>query len=791
MRFFKRTFLVLTILVILFAVWFNFYAESKVPEYEGTKNMPALSADVSVGFDAVGIPHIVAENKLDAYYSLGYLMASERLFQMEVLRRVGKGELSEILGDKTIGADVFFRSLDLGNHAMSSAQHLIESGNEAAVAECESFLAGINAFIDEGNPPLEFAIGIDMSYFELEDIYAIAGYMAYSFSIAAQTDLLATEMSLQHGENWPNEMGLDSRLMPPFNQSCSQDSLTAFLWPSILEDLGLAEFKGSNAWAVNGFKTKSGKAMMCNDTHIGYNVPQVWYEAAINTEGFNFYGNFIPGIPYALVGHDEVKSWGLTMFENDDIDLYTERLNENGLIQMDSTYYEPEIHDETIAISGQADTTIQVIRTHNGHLINGAIAEMSDYPVVSLRWEYTQGENNLLNAFRSMNNAENLAEFETALEDIHAPGLNVVYADSADNIGWWACARMPKHPAGVDSKKAIPGYRGANQLTEHYSFDRNPHCVNPPSGIVSTANEQPETTDSLYIPGYYVPPVRAARIRQSLLDANNIDVEFMKNLLLDVVNTDDAKVATYLNGILSSEAMWSQLSEFEQQCAGLLSWNGSYDKDAPAPVLYQPLQVRLLHAGLKDEMTDEQFERFRNTHWMRRLLHLSLNDKNHLVWDIQTTDKTETLDDHLLTVYQSLCADLKTAYGDQPLNWKWGEAHTWHPQHMLKDIPMLGNWISAEPVPMSGSNETISQSGFTPSEDVHSVGRFGAQMRIIIDFKDINESISVAPTGQSGVWRSPYYLDQFELYANGEFRPQHLFMPDSLTFQELQFNTAD
>jgi len=196
MRIFKRSFIALSILLVMAAVWFNFHAESKVPQHEGSKQFNALGSDVYVTFDDFGIPHIKAQNKKDAYRTLGYLMASERLFQMDIIRRVGKGELSEVLGAKTVGADLFFRSLDLGNHAQASADSLLVRNDTETIEECLAFLEGINTFIDEGNLPLEFAIGIDARYFELQDLYAIAGYMAYSFSIAAKNRFIGYRAEL-------------------------------------------------------------------------------------------------------------------------------------------------------------------------------------------------------------------------------------------------------------------------------------------------------------------------------------------------------------------------------------------------------------------------------------------------------------------------------------------------------------------------------------------------------------------------------------------------------------------
>jgi penicillin G amidase len=740
-----------------------------VPTYEGQLELSILDEDVDVLFDNHGIPHINAQSAADGYKALGYLMASERLFQMEMLRRVGSGTLSEIIGDKGLKADLFFRTSGLPVTSRNHAAIFLKQGNPEHIIECQSFIVGINTFIDEGNLPIEFTLaGIEPLHFSIEDLYYTAGYMAYSFALAAQTDLLATELQQEHGYDWTVGLGLHGDVLPPFNQSCVDTIPDAGSIPNVLEELGIPVFTGSNAWALNSSKTTTGNAILCNDTHIGFGIPQVWYEADLSFGDFSFYGNFIPGVPYALVGHNLHHAWGLTMFENDDIDFYRIRESEEGYLFNDNEQ-RYTIRSEVIEIKDRSDTTIEVKETLHGPIMNGAIAALSTLPTVSMRWEYLLGENKLMEAFRGMAHATNLPDFETSLAYIHAPGLNVVYADTADHIGWWACARLPERPIGTDSKMIIYGADSSTYITSYRPFTSNPHCVDPESGFVSTANEQPITPDSLYIPGYYVPPARAMRIKEILNERNDWDVEGMKKMMLDVVNPFDAQLASGLKEILKKEQTWT---DFEKGCLTLLDWDGSYDIANPSPVLFQPLQVALMRQGLKDEMSPSQFDRFCETHYMRRACVVAISNAQHPMWDVTTTSELETMEDHVVLVFKDVTSRLAQEYGNNPSSWKWGDMHRWQPTHPFGELPLIGGLLNSEEFPVYGGNETISQFGYTPTDKLHVKARFGAQMRIVIDMNSIADSWSVTPCGQSGHRLSPHYLDQSELYVNKQFRAQ-------------------
>lgn len=775
MKWLKRILVALVALAILAWLGAQWYTYQTVPPYEGEQSLNGLSAGVDVTFDAHGIPHIQAKNRLDAFRTLGYLMASERLFQMEMLRRLGTGRMAEVFGERGLEADVFFHTAGIASHAKKSADAFLQDEDETVRQEVRAFLEGVNSFIETGVPPLEFTLAeIPMTPYDENDLFGMAAYLAYSFSLGIKTDVLAHELSRQHSPEWLIEMGLIAGDLPPFNPMCSpDDSLTfeAAVFKDFPETFGVPTFIGSNSWAVSGAKTASGKPMLCNDTHIGYSLPQVWYEAAIDCPDFNFYGNFLPGIPYALVGHSERHGWGLTMFENDDVDLYRERTNEDGHFLYGDSTYKPVEREVRIAVKDREDTSFVVQHSLHGPIINGAVEALPDFPPVAMYWEYTQGDNHLIRAFRQMSLAGDLEQFQEALPLIHAPGLNVIYADRENNIGWWSCARIPEHPDHIMPKTIIDGSYPENDPKRYRDFSRNPQCVNPERGFVASANELADLPDSNYVYGYYVPPTRGKRIRRFLAENDTWDTDGMKQLITDAVNEDDARLAVQLRNLLEPLKEWNPT---ERVCLDLLDWDGGYNKEDRSAVIWQPLQVALLEKACEDEMTPEQWERFSGTHWMKRLMQLALGDPQHKIWDIRTTPETESLGDLAPDVFTATCEKLAAEFGNDPATWTWERAHYFQPRHPLADVPVVGGLFVPKELAIAGGNETINQSGILMDAAPRSFAKHGAQMRIIIDFAQVDSSVSISPCGQSGHPRSPYFYDQGPLYASGLFRPQHM-----------------
>ncbi|NNJ89108.1 MAG: penicillin acylase family protein, partial [Eudoraea sp.] len=309
----KIGWIIVGILGIVLIVAFILIQQLK-PDYSGEKGMKDLSADVTVTYDPYGIPHIEAAEELDAFKALGYVHAQDRLWQMELLRRVAVGGLSEVFGKDLISTDKFFLSLGIDDASAKTIGEL--DPNNPAVLISQAYLDGINQFIEEGPTPIEFYLtGLDKKPFMIRDIYNAVGYMAFSFAMAHKTDPLLTTIRDSIGVPYLEDLEINSSTNTVWikNYTAEEVSSAAEMVSQVSEVLSrvpVPQFIGSNSWVIGSEKTKNGKVIFANDPHIGFAQPSVWYEAHVKTPTYEKYGYHLAGVPFPLLGHDYKMAYG-------------------------------------------------------------------------------------------------------------------------------------------------------------------------------------------------------------------------------------------------------------------------------------------------------------------------------------------------------------------------------------------------------------------------------------------------------------------------------------------------
>ncbi|RMG84920.1 MAG: penicillin acylase family protein, partial [Bacteroidetes bacterium] len=530
----KRILIVLAVLIVVALLGSFVFYQSLKPDLQGELTLEGPEQEVEVYFDEYGIPHIYAQSETDAQFALGYVHAQDRLFQMEMMRRLGHGRLSEILGPDFVKTDRFFRTLGIGETAREAAQAFNQLPDDDPVKRAAlAYFKGVNAFMESGPTPIEFRIlGIEKAPFTPEDAYAIFGYMAFSFAQAFRTDPLVTRIHDKLGAAYLADLDVHwnpmAQVIPTFSGR-GKDSLLSdgFNIDKLFETLPVRPFIGSNGWVIGPSKTKSGKVIFSNDTHIAYSSPSVWYEAHIEYPGLSLYGNYLGGIPFAVIGHNRHHAIGLTMLENDDIDFYLEKINpENPGEVWFKDHWEPlRVRRETIHVKGAEDVVFEVKETRHGPIVNEAldhVAHTTDQPV-SVWWIYTKFLPKNLESAYWMGRSKTMAEVKKAVSLGHAPGLNVMYGDVEGNIAWWSYGKLPRRPAHVNSKLFLDGSTGTDEVEQFFDFEDNPHAENPPWGFVYSANNQPDTMAGYLHPGYYIPEDRARRIWNLLSPENEWD----------------------------------------------------------------------------------------------------------------------------------------------------------------------------------------------------------------------------------------------------------------------------
>jgi penicillin amidase len=753
------------------------HVHSKQPQRDGQLQLAGLQAAVTVRYDEFGVPHIEAQNEVDLYRALGFVHAQDRLFQMEMLRRLARGELAAILGPKLVETDRLFRTLGIRAHADAYAAREFAQIDTPAKRALLAYLDGVNQFQDTRPAPLEFDIlGIKKRPFTPADTVSIGGYLAYSFAAAFRTEPALTQIRDQLGaghlkifdQPWQPDGVLRQQLRPGDWQDLgrlaqlSQDALAA---------AGQPLFEGSNAWAVAGVRTASGKPLLAGDPHIQFATPAVWYEAHLKCPGFELYGHHQALNPLALLGHNDKFAWSLTMFQNDDVDLVAEKLNPanpNEVWHKDR-WEALQSREELIAVKGAEPVKLTLRRSSHGPIINDALAGAVGETPIALWWAFLETENPVLEAFYALNRADSLVKARAASAQIHAPGLNIVWADAGGDIAWWAAAKLPIRPAGVNPSFILDGASGEADKLGFLPFTQNPQEENPARGYVVSANHQPAGT--LQVPGYYNLWDRAERLDSLLRDpsikwapANS------KALQLDVQTGYSQRVLRPLLPLLRQVPEQGLVEE-------MAAWDGAYKTELRAPVLYQQFLFELARLALQDELGEKVFNNLRLTRALDHALPRLMADAQSPWWDKRDTPAVETQAEIVAEAWGLSLAHLRQTLGSDAKSWTWGRAHTVTHGHPLGLQKPLDRVFNVGPFAAPGSHETpnnmAARIGPAPWAVV-----YGPSTRRVIDLAKPAESLGINPVGQSGVWGDRHYADQAELHAQGRYRSQHLAEAD-------------
>nr|WP_314835762.1 penicillin acylase family protein [uncultured Flavobacterium sp.] len=769
----KKVLLGLLAVVVLLVLGLCIYGFYLKPKYEGEVQLKNIEKETTVYFDEFGVPHIYADNSKDAMEALGYLHAQDRLWQMELMRRIAPGRLSEIFGSVALKNDTFFAGLG------------IEEASAVAIATLDkkspsyqltlAYLDGINQYIEEGKTPVEFQlIGVKKEKFTLKDVYNIFGYMSFSFAMAQKSDPLLTDIRNKYGMDYLKDFGIDGSFnttrIKNAKEKPQEYSAIAKSIASLLEQSPIPPFIGSNSWVIAPEKTKNGKVIFANDPHIGFSQPGTWYEAHLVTPDFELYGCYLAGTPFPLLGHNRDYAYGLTMFENDDIDLYQEENDAKDAkkYKTPTGFKNYEIRKKIIKVKDTSDVILNLKVSRHGPIVNDLMDGLNKNQPVALSWIYTQQPIQILDAVYILSHAKNKEDFHKGVALIAAPGLNVMYGDAKGNVAWWATGKLYKHNKGVNTNFILNGASGHDDITEYLDFSKNPSAVNPDWKYVYSANNQPEPIDGFLYPGYYLPEDRARRITQLLDPKSNWDKEAVSKMIFD--NT--SAVAPEVVQELISNVDYNSLSKNEKEAITILkAWKGSNNLEDVAPTIYNKWIYMYLKNTFEDELGSANFKQFLGTHIMKQIIAKQMANENSLWWDnIATKGKKETRSQVLSKSFKESILALDKQLGNSVSGWTWNKVHTLEHQHPLGKVAALRPYFNVGPFAVSGSTEVINNLFFDFTEDGNYVVKGGPSTRRIIDFSDVENSWSILPTGQSGNPLSSHYNDQAELYNAGKFR---------------------
>lgn len=745
----------LTVLLVIAAISAYFFMRRSLPPMDGQLSLAGLSQSVKIQRDTYGIPHIFAANKMDALKALGFTIASERLFQMEMQRRLVYGTLSEVVGPVALNSDKLYRTLMIPKAVDEMIAHQKSVGQFEQIVwdELEAYYSGVNEFIKTRPLPYEFAIlGFKPQEFSAKDAYVMTGYMAYSFGIATKADVLMSSLA----EKLSEDLLQDLRNMPLEGKIKTAMVDTMKDLSPLSENSFATIFDGSNGWLIGPSHSASGKSILANDPHIGFALPGVWYEAHIKTPEYEFYGHHLPLIPYAILGHGPRHGWGFTMSETDDMDLYQEDVDASSFTYTFKGKKQAlEVWKEEIPIKGQSPYVIEIKRSQHGPLMD----EVLDKKGLALKWAFHSNHNDTLRALYHMTEAKDMASFKKALDHATAPGLNVMYAD-AENIAWWMFGEVSVK-ANPNSDFILNGSSGEDEYIRVLSPEEKPHIENPPEGLIITANSKPVGMPD-NIRGDWQAPSRKNTIAFLLGQKDKWSAEELQKIQTANFSTETSVILDLLMKDLQLSDM--ERSSYSDVLQALKDWDFHSEIDSIGASIYHQWNNEVLDLLLED-WTEQEKAAYLNLPYAWVFYERVLHNPQSAWW--KKTPRKELISE----AFRNTVSKLTELTGANVSNWKWGRIHKIEYIHPLGRSAPLNLFFNLGPYGIPGAyNEINNNKARMLGRDFKVVA--GPSTRRIVDFANTASSYGILPLGNSGHILSPFYKDQRKMFIRGQYRPQ-------------------
>jgi len=771
--------IVIVALVLAIFLFIKNLAKSGAPQYSGQIQLNGLQQPVQVYRDEYGIPHIIAKNEMDLYRATGFVMAQDRMWQMDLLRRVTSGRLSEIFGKDMVDTDVLMRALRMPQ----KSRFVISQTDKKVIAHLEAFADGVNQYLEKhkNNLPLEFKIlGYTPESWKVEDSVNLIGYMAWDLTMPWTTETVLYKIWKKVDDAHikaltPDVKYITNVVFPSFaTNNLPELSNTILPATEKLVSLGAGIFSASNNWAVSGKKSTTGKPILANDMHLGLFIPGIWYQINQIVEGkLNVTGVAIPGQPCIICGHNEYIAWGMTNVMVDDMDFYLEKINPANKYQymLNGKWKDMTVVKEEIKIKGETPVIQEILFTHRGPVVTD-FKKMQD--VISMRWMGNEPSNELLTVYM-LNHAKNWNDFTNAIRHFRSVSQNIAYADVEGNIGLYSAV-------GIPIRKGNPMMINPGWTTEYdwqglVPFERQPHSFNPEEGYIASANNKTVKENyPYYISYWYEMPWRYNRITKLLTQKEKLSVDDFKTIQTDQISELaliwKPLLLHSIEGIIEGDS--NSLNNYKDVYTLLKDWNGSYSSESIAASVFDTFYIKLVHNIFYDELGDT-YDELAKERVLVNLFVDTIRLNNGSLWcDDVTTPQKENFSNMIAKSLNDTINTLTDSYGTNVNKWKWGNMHKLVLKHPLGEVKLL-DWLfnyNRGPYPVGGSFHTVCPYSYKLTNPF--VITDGASERHIFPMHNLNESLTVIPTGTSGNVASPYYCDQTSLYVGMQYHNDYI-----------------
>ncbi len=785
------------------------------PQTDGTIQIDGLVGDVEVVRDSMGIPHIYADNVDDLFLAQGYVHAQDRFFQMDFWRKISYGELSSMFGDTQIDTDTFIRTMGWGR--LAEAQYAQESDENKAVLD--AYAAGVNAYLATQSPA---DLSFEYSILELTNrdytpepwtgaqslawgkvmAWDLGGNMDAEIERALALASLPPDRVAQIFPPYPGErnpyivanedaakMGTPVDLNLSFNSTVALSSTKAAI-DALNRVTGGGEESGigSNSWAVSGDLTPTGSPFLMNDPHLSSQMPSIWYQVGLHcrtvneTCPYDVVGFSFAGVPGVVIGHNADIAWGFTNVGPDVQDLYIEKINPQNPNQyeVNGEWVDMDIRTETIDVAGADPVEVTVRSTRHGPIISGiyeplanfdtAGIDLPDEYAVALRWTGLDVVPSVVGPILGFDRAHNFEEFQEAGLLFAAPSQNLLYADTAGNIGYQMPGNIPIRAKG-DGTLPVPGWTDEYEWTGFIPYDELPAVLNPESGYIVTANNA--VIDEAYpylITKDWDYGYRARRIVDLVTSNPGIDLADQATIQFDGFDLNADRIIPYIELSLMGVSD-RQLTSIELDAISELSnWDRQNFAGSTGAAIWNATWRNLLVRTFQDELPEALWPEG-NSRWFEVVGNL-LDEPLDPWWNDVTTQGLESRDDVLAAAFSDAVTELDRRLGSDVSSWTWGAIHemTFINQAFgSTGIGIIDDRFNRGPYPASGSKGVVNAVGWTTTEGYQV--NWLPSMRMLVDLGNLSRSRAIHTTGQSGHVDNEHFDDMIPLWLEGKTAP--------------------
>ena len=748
--------------------------KQSLPQIAGEISATAISAPVEILRDEYGVPHISGEIEKDIFFGLGVAHAQDRLWQMEYTRRIAQGRLSEIMGSSTLPIDIFFRTIGFRHLIDSSYPYLTERTKRIL----EAYSKGVNRIVEDpdiGLPP-EFALLFHQPEpWQPQDSLLILKMMSLTLSTNMFQEISRAQLLASSG---PERAESFFPGVPDPGPAIPVSAVELYQrLPLLNTRTALPERSqtgSSNNWVVNGDHTASGKPLLANDPHLELTTPSIWYLAHLELPSGPVIGGTLAGVPIIILGRNENLAWGYTNTGADVQDLYIEKIDPKNPDKYltPNGYKEFQKRDEYIQVRFGRDETIQVRQTRHGPVLPENWQSSNDFVneghVLALAWTALEEQDNTVDAITLMMEAKTVQTFREATRSFQHPMQNIVFADSQGQIGFIAQGRVPIRKKENELKGLLPapGWDSLYDWDGFIPFDELPQAQDPQNGKLFTANNKIVPEGYAYdITHQWEPGYRASRIDELLSKTSRHDLTTFMAMQKDVLSP----FARHMLPFLMDAQPESDLAK--TALARLKTWDFHMRADQAEPLIFvywiRALTQRIYQDDLKESFGD---------HWSFKptfLTNVLSREDGLLDWcDNQRTENhIETCHELIQQSLEQVVKDLRQSYGDDIATWRWDVAHlSVHKHNLFGSFPILKDYFSLS-IPSEGGYYTLNRGAHFIGNTAPFNNTYGSGYRAIYDFENLEHSVYLQSTGQSGHPESPFYSNFLTKWAETRYIP--------------------